>query len=277
MVNGSVSVVVSRQVRPDAEREFLRWSSRITAASARAPGFLGADVQRPDDIHPDRWVTVYRFATVAHLEAWLSSERRAELLDEVEHLLAGPTREQAVVEPVHTDRPVTVVMSQHVHADRAEAFAAAHGKGLTQLAKFPGFLRSELFPPVDGVTDQHVIVFAFDSREHLDNWLASEERREWLTQIRPLIRGDRTMNVVGGFAGWFPAAGSPHIRKWKQALAVLLALFPVSVLLSLMRQALLPELALVPSVFVSNVLGVAALTWVLMPWVTRTFDRWLRR
>jgi uncharacterized protein len=276
-VSGSVSVVISRKVREGAEREFLRWASRISAAAGRAPGFLGTELQRPDDIHPDEWVTVYRFATVDELEAWLSSHRRAELLEEVEDFVDGPAREQVIVEPVRSDRPVTVVISQRVRPDRIEQFAAAHDRVLAELAKFPGFLRSELFPPVDGVTDEHTIVFAFDSREHLDAWLESDERADWQARIGPLISGDRRMNVVGGFAGWFPTAGSPQVPKWKQALAVLLTLFPLALALTALRQALLPDLPLVPSVLLSNVLAVAALTWLLMPAVTRLLGSWLER
>jgi hypothetical protein len=276
-MNGGVSVVISRRVRAGAEREYLRWVSRINAAARRAPGFLGTDLQQPDDIHPDEWVTVYRFATVDQLQAWLSSPRRAELLAGLDELLAGPTRKQVVVEPVQATRPVTVVMSQHVRHDRTQEFAAAHDRVLARLAQSPGFLRSELFPPVEGITDEHVIVFAFDSRDHLDTWLGSDERREWLSQIQPLITGDRTMNVVGGFAGWFPATDSPHVPKWKQGIAVLLALFPVALALAALRGALLPDLPLVPSVLLSNVLGVAALTWILMPLVTRVLGPWLRR
>jgi antibiotic biosynthesis monooxygenase (ABM) superfamily enzyme len=159
-MNGSVSVVISRRVRAGAEREFLRWVSRISAAARRAPGFLGADLQQPDDLHPDEWVTVYRFARVDQLQAWLSSPRRAELLAGLDELLAGPVREQIVVEPMQAGKPVTVVTSQRVHPDRTEEFAEAHDRALAQLAMFPGFLRSELFPPVEGVTDEHVIVFA---------------------------------------------------------------------------------------------------------------------
>jgi antibiotic biosynthesis monooxygenase (ABM) superfamily enzyme len=73
------------------------------------------------------------------------------------------------------------------------------------------------------------------------------------------------MNVIGGFAGRVPAADSPPVAKWKQSIAVLIAPFPTAPELTVLRHALLPDLPLVPSVLLSNVLGVAALTWVMMP------------
>ncbi len=44
-----------------------------------------------------------------------------------------------------------------------------------------------------------------------------------------------------------------------------IALFPTAPVLTVLRHALLPDLPLVPSVLLSNVLGVAALTRVMMP------------
>ena len=55
------------------------------------------------------------------------------------------------------------------------------------------------------------------------------------------------------------------MTRWKQATIVLLALFPTALTLSLIRRWLLPDLPLVPTVFISNVLGIAVLTWFLMP------------
>ncbi len=40
--------------------------------------------------------------------------------------------------------------------------------------------------------------------------------------------GERTVNVVGGFAGWFEAGGPAPVRRWKSAAVVLLGLIPVS-------------------------------------------------
>jgi antibiotic biosynthesis monooxygenase (ABM) superfamily enzyme len=276
-MSGSISVVVSRRVDEGADDAFVQWATRIIAEAAKASGFLGAELQRPDHSHPQEWVTVYRFATAEELAAWRSSEQRAGLIDEIAPRLQGPTNEQIVAEPARTDRPVTVVTSQNVRRGRTRDFEAAHDRVVASLSTFPGFLHSEVIPPVDGVSREHVIAFAFDTRAHLDRWLESDERRSWLTQIGPLLEGDRTINVVGGFAGWFPAGEEPHTPKWKQAAAVLLALFPTALTLSVLRQMLLPDLALVPSVFLSNVLGVAILTWLLMPWLTRVLQPWLER
>ncbi len=202
-------------VRKGAEHAFVRWASRINAFTSRFPGFPGSDLQPPDDIHPDEWVTVFRFRTLEQLESWLSSSERAELLDEAEALLVGPVREQVFVEPVQADKPVTVVMTQHVPLERADEFAAAHDQVPAQLTTFPGFLPSELVPPVDGVTDDHVIVFALDSREHLDRWLGSDERQAWLQRIADQRESDHERDRR--FRRLVPAADSPPVASGSRA------------------------------------------------------------
>jgi antibiotic biosynthesis monooxygenase (ABM) superfamily enzyme len=67
------------------------------------------------------------------------------------------------------------------------------------------------------------------------------------------------------------------VKRWKQASIVLLALFPTALVLTVVRQWLLPDVGLVLGVLFGNVIGVAVLSWILMPVLTRWFDAWLRR
>ena len=86
------------------------------------------------------------------------------------------------------------------------------------------------------------------------------------------------MNVVGGFGGWFPApatARSP--KRWKLAVAVLLALFPTVLIITLIRIEIAPDMNVVLAVFIGNVVSVAVLSFVLMPPLTRRLEPWLRR
>jgi hypothetical protein len=145
------------------------------------------------------------------------------------------------------------------------------------MSTFPGYLRSEVFQPVPGVQDDTVVVFSFDSREHLDDWLCSNERQALLGEVEDSVDGDRTLNVVGGFGGWFADRGTASVKTWKQASVVLLALFPTALTLTVLRRWLLPDVGVVGAVFIGNVFGVAILSWFLMPLLTRLLDGWLRR
>ena len=145
------------------------------------------------------------------------------------------------------------------------------------LDRFDGFIRSELVEPVPGTQDDTAIIFSFTSRDTLDRWLESPERRQALAEIDPILEGERTVNVVGGFAGWFPGTASTTPQRWTQAALVLLGLYPTSMVIGVIRDRLYPDLTDPLAVLTGNVIGVAVLSWLLMPVLTRRFDGWLRR
>lgn len=89
-----------------------------------------------------------------------------------------------------------------------------------------------------------------------------------------LVDGDRTLTVLGGFAGWFPASEAAAPR-WKQALAVVSGLIPVSLAVSILRVALVPDVPLGAAVVITSVCNVAVLTWLVMPLLTRILQSWL--
>ena len=273
------TVVVARRVRPDSQEEFRAWDWRIRAVAASYPGYLGSEVQPPNTSHPGEWVTVYSFATADELEAWLQSDERREFMVEVAGMIDGEAREQHVAGMRAAQEPVTVVFSQIVEPGNRDEFVALYDDAVEHLSDFSGFLGSELLDPVEGVQVEYVIVASFASRMDLDRWLESDTRRQWVDRIEQLIEGDRTYNVVGGFGGWFPAqALQPEgPKRWKQAIAVFIALFPTVLLITLVRGAIFPNMNVVLAVFVGNVLGILALTYVLMPPLTHRLRHWLSR
>lgn len=270
------TVIVSRRVRPGAEQDFRRWHDRVRAAASEFEGHIGSELQPPSDAHPDEWVTIYRFASARELEAWLNSPVRAALIADSMDLLEGPVREQRLMEPAAAGA-VTAVMSQRIRADAEDDFRRIYAQLSSEMSSFEGFLRSDLLEPVPGVQDEHVIVFSFASKQDLDRWLDSDERQRLVDDLMPLVEGDRTLSVVGGFAGWFPTSGAPQPVRWKQAVVVLIALYPTTLTLGLLQRWLLPDAHWALALFASNVLGIAILTWILMPRLTRWLSSWLRR
>lgn len=270
------TVIVARRFLPDREREGERWLRRLSDAAAAMPGHVESTLQPPDVQHPDEWVIVYRFASPEQLDAWLASPRRRELIEQGTPLLDGEVREQ-VIALTDAAQTVTAVASFRIDPNAAAEFRDWYRRIHDVLDRFDGFIRSELVEPVPGTQDDTAVIFSFTSRDTLDRWLESSERRQALAEIGPILEGERTVNVVGGFAGWFPGTASSSPPRWKQAALVLLALYPTSLAIGAVRDLLYPDLASPLAVLVGNVIGVAVLSWLLMPALTRWFDRWLRR
>lgn len=248
---------------------------RITDTAARAQGHIGSNLQPPGPQHPDEWVIVYQFADQSLLDAWLESPVRLELLAEGAELSDGDARVQRLAMGAGDD-PVTAVASFRVRAGHEDAFEREYDEVVDSIESFDGFLRAQLFSPVEGVQDETVIVFSFTSREQLDVWLASDVREAVLARLDHHIDGDRQVNVVGGFGGWF-SLGEAKVQTWKQASVVLLALYPTVLALNEVLGWLIPDVPYVLSILIGNIVSVAILSWILMPHLTNLLDRWLRR
>lgn len=276
MSTGTPTVIVARRARPGSERAFAAWLEELVDESSRAPGFVGAEIQQPRADEPNEWVTVYRFETAELLERWLDSPRRRDIIARGERLAEGPAREQVVVIERNLD-PVTAIISVRVDPEHLEEYLELYHQIDDAMSRAPGFVRTELFEPVPGTQDDHVVVFTFDGREHLDAWLDSSERQAIIERMQPFIESPHLVNVVGGFGGWFDLGGTTEPKKWKQAVVVLMALYPTVLAITLIDDWILPDPPLAIDILIGNILGVIVLTWFLMPPLTRRLSRWLSR
>lgn len=81
-----VTVVVRRRVRRGCETAYEAWLGRLTTAAGSLPGYLGAEFHRPASPGGD-YVSVFRFDSLEHLEAFEASDLRARFLAEVAPLV----------------------------------------------------------------------------------------------------------------------------------------------------------------------------------------------
>jgi uncharacterized protein len=271
-------VIVARRVRPGFEDEFAEWMQRMQGSVEHQPGFLHADFQPPDDLHPDEWVVTYQFTDPHSLNEWMDSDERQTLVAAGEPFTVGDPRQQVLaVDRAVGTRPVTAVVSSRVKPGYMDDYRAVHAEIGAVMRSTEGFLRSELFEAVDGIQGDTVVVFSFDSRAHLDAWLHSGTRQALIARFDPLIEGPRHLNIVGGFAGWFTNVEATSVKRWKQTVAVLCGLFPTSVVISIVRNRVAPQLPLIPAIFAGNVVGSIAMSYLVMPKVTQVLSKWLAR
>ncbi|MEU5018923.1 antibiotic biosynthesis monooxygenase [Streptomyces angustmyceticus] len=278
----SATVVTSQKVREGRTDEYQRWQDRTNQAAREFEGFVGAEVYPPGPGEENEWVAVFQFSGMDRLTAWLDSGRRQALLDEARGLFEGPP----TAEVLHGGTPaqpapdvVTAVISHDVKPGSEQGFLNWQQKTLKAQEKAPGFMGSELFKPVEGVQEHWVVVFRFDSREHLDAWLASDVRAKLLKEGSRYFTSYDVRKVGSAFSGWFRFdRGRADVPpNWKQAMSVVLALYPTVMVLNLTVGVGLEKLTVREYIglFLSNVLSVSALTWLLMPLVNRVFAFWL--
>ena len=86
--NQGATGVITHRVRRDSHPEYERWLEQIQPLCKSMPGHLDSHIIRPVPGLTEIYTVVIRFDTTAHLRHWLDSPDRAQLIDQVNPLLA---------------------------------------------------------------------------------------------------------------------------------------------------------------------------------------------
>ena len=79
-----VTEIITISVKPGMEEAYRDWVDRIRQVEGKFPGYQGLQLQPPIPRLQDDWVSLLRFDTAEHLNAWLESDARRDALEEVE-------------------------------------------------------------------------------------------------------------------------------------------------------------------------------------------------
>lgn len=179
--------------------------------------------------------------------------------------------------------PLTVVVSRRIKPGRErEAEDWLHGV-TAEAVRFPGHMGLEIIRPTDSLKPEYVLIFRFDTLDHLMAWERSDVRQQWLARAEAFTIGAAERQVITGLEFWFtPTAESPGVPpRWKMLLLTWAAITPLILLISPVARAVLGFL---PSTFIGDILRtmlttaliVTLMTYAVMPQVTRVFAAWLR-
>ncbi|XVQ10892.1 antibiotic biosynthesis monooxygenase [Spirillospora sp. CA-255316] len=278
--SAGATVVTSQKVLRGCEDDYRRWQEGVNRAARGFDGFEGTESYPPESGVSNEWVVVFRFSRVDQLSAWLTSGTRRRLIDEGRGLFEEEPAQEVLSGGAPAREAVTAVVSHEVRTGREDDFLQWQQKTLKAQEKFPGFMGAELFEPVEGIQDRWVVIFRFDTREHLGQWLESDVRQRLLDEGADYFAEYDVHEIESAFSGWFrfgegPREGAPP--NWKQAMSVLLALYPTVMVLTLTvdREVSNAGAPLYLGLFISNVLSVSILTWFMMPLVNRGLAFWL--
>lgn len=169
--------------------------------------------------------------------------------------------------------PVTLMVARRVANGRYQQLIAWLHEGQQLATDFPGYLGSGVLAPPPG-DDEFQIIFRFADEATLKGWEHSVSRKAWLLRGSELF-ADPAEHRVSGIDGWFGAAGQRPPR-WKQAVAIWLAFFPVSLLFNVMFSPLLADLNLPGRVLVSTLGLTPLMVYWFIPLSTRLLANWLQ-
>ena len=253
-------------------------AATMAASAAAAPGYRDAyrTVSNQDVLD---LATAVVFDDEKQLHRWLDGPDRARLLaDGARQGLHRKTADLVIADGV--DPPTGVVMFWHTVAQgRDEEFISAQADIVKLSATFPGYEGATLVQPGRS-GDQWLSILRFRTDRQLDAWMTSAERQAALPELRSHLAADFSTVAHSTPFGSIMRVKDGTTRvtpSWKTAMLVLLALYPTVMTLSRFVGPTLDELGAEPwlAMWLSEILSVGLLTWLLMPNVTKWFRRWL--
>ncbi|MDT5004921.1 MAG: uncharacterized protein QOJ24_2097 [Mycobacterium sp.] len=274
----AATVIIGQTVRAGSEQAFEEWQKDLNREASKYPGFLAAEINPPTAVQPE-WIVVYRFDSIAHVQAWINSATRQERLAAGQEFFDGPGTQQVLGGGARHSAPlVTVAVSHHVPPESVDEFLAWQDRLRLAESTFPGFRGTEVFRPVAGVQEEWTTLYRFDTAADLDRWLVSDERRQLLAEGEKFA-DFKSRTIDNSFGSWFAfdehGAETPPPSDIRTSVAVWVGLYPTVVLLSLALSPLHMPLWL--GLLIGNLFSSFVMTFVTMPYYVNPLLRhWLR-
>src|SRR5208282_2263844 len=196
----------------------------------------------------------------------------------IEACLSEPSHMLLLASDDNAEPPVAMVFTHRVARDKVGDYLAWRRKVIEAQAHYPGYLGPDFFKPHGTFQDEWVDIVRYSSVDDLNRWMESEERQSLLKELDPIVESMHA-HPVTGLEGWFalnrvPGATVSGPPAWKQALAILFALYPTVMVLNFLNP-LWRNLSFAESMLIGNILSVGLLTYLVMPWVSRFLNFWL--
>lgn len=179
------------------------------------------------------------------------------------------------------DQGATVVITHRVKDGRQEGYNDWLNEIGPLCRASRGHLDWHIVRPIPGLSDTNTIIVRFDTVEHLQGWMNSEERRRLIEKVTPLLAGNDDFFIRSGLDFWFTPAGAKAKVpvRWKQFLVTWSAIFPLASCVPLLvipslRVIGVPPLPYLDTLLISGAI-VYLMVYVVMPRYTRLVQRWL--
>lgn len=179
------------------------------------------------------------------------------------------------------EQGATVVISHRVREGQQAAYDAWLDEIGMRCGRMAGHLDRQIIRPIPGLTGTYTVIIRFETRDHLQQWMSSPERRQLIEKVRPLLAHDDDFFIRSGLDFWFaPEGAQARVPvRWKQMLVTWSAIYPLVlvvplVVAPLLRRLGLPAARLSDTLFMTGTV-VALMVYVVMPRYTKLLQRWL--
>lgn len=170
--------------------------------------------------------------------------------------------------------PVHVAITRKVLPGKEEEFKQALRKFLGESFTQGGVHGAAMITALPGSEDREIgILRTFKDDAEKNAFYESKQFRDWEAYASTLTE-EPVYREMTGLEAWFRSPTSPP--RWKMAVVTLCGVFPTSLFLAYTIVPLIKSFPVAARSLVIAVLMVVILTWVVMPFLTRTLKKWLR-
>ena len=178
---------------------------------------------------------------------------------------------------IATPQPVTVVVRRRIKADSQARFESLMQELMAFVLRQPGHLDINVIRhPQD--SREYTILDRFATEEDRRRFTASPEYHDWMSRLLEVSEATPEIVEMQGLALWFTLPGRPPReppRKIKMALLTFLGACPLSMLMAELSTRFAQTWPPWIHGAFNTALLIACLTWVVMPGLTRVFEKWL--
>lgn len=176
---------------------------------------------------------------------------------------------------------VTISVTRRALPGREAEMTAWVQSGQQLASGFDGFLGSGHVRPAQDRDEWHML-YRFTHDAALERWQSSPERSWWLASALGLVTQTRVERRTG-IEGWFDEPHAHEVSspgrtgppRWKQACVIWLAFFPTNLVAQVALGPLVGNWPAVLRVLVLTLALTPAMTWLVLPAVTRRLQWWL--
>ena len=178
-------------------------------------------------------------------------------------------------------RGATAVITHRVRDGQQEGYDDWLNEIGPLCRSYPGHLDLQIIRPIPGLTATYTVIIRFDTREHLQGWMSSPDRKRLIEQVRPLLVQDDDFFIRSGLDFWFTPEGARAKVpvRWKQFLVTWSAIFPLVLVIPLVVALGLRQLGVPQNHYLDLLLSTGSVVWIMvylvMPHYTKLIQRWL--
>ncbi len=170
--------------------------------------------------------------------------------------------------------PIHVAITRRVRAGKEEEFQRALRQFLQASFALGGVHgASMLVPPPGSAEREFGILRTFADEAEREAFYRSALFADWEARARSLTEGEPVYRQLHGLEAWFRSPAPP--KRWKMAVATFLGVLPTAMVLNLLIGPTIGSWPFLARNIAFNAGVVAALTWLVMPLVTRLLHPWL--